>query len=947
MPADRGGRGSRGRGRGRGQQADGRGRGPQTNGKGATEEPGKPALQYPRLEDKKQKGLARLPDEEWKKWLGQKRWFPFPTGSVSSDRCCDIFWDMDNVPVLWGGAFEDITPRDQYEVLKKVFGDSGRIPNVAVHVVISEHKLQAYDTATREGIMKTSQGVGVHPVLGKWKGKNEVADTVIIDKMTQVTNRMQGEGNLIVLISGDNDFSEQLRIARRRDANIFLLGPQPDPITGRSCLSGELATLPQWFQYYEPFMKFHLREKLLSRTTIKRTPKKLRTLKTQTEALRELRHDESNATKIDMLIMIDATASMHKYIDAVKTAIAEDVVTAIRRRYPSSVGNVRYGILAYRDLKDEENGLKQFEVLDFTTNVTRVSEFLADLRAQGGGDVAEDVVGAMILAAKSKEDGGLLSWEQEHKVVYHVCDAPAHGAQLNNLSDLFPLLANLDDYEFTPPPGRGLPLGEAEQALRDLRQRGVEKYFFTQLDPRQTKKMAGVLDSTSKAIDGEVPDGDAWFIPDTLELGDEDKDNPSAQRLSALVGKLVGATMSVMSASVSRATAQRRMPVKDRKYEDFDNLGAVPEDAGEGASGAGGESGNAEDIKPEENVGGNFDWGHDAAAQKKWRAMRANLNQKFRRIKFPQAVQVSVARQFEGKVHGDDPGCLLNMVKQGMVIFVDGSAIKDPHDLEREYKIQVNPFDKGKFKAAFLAQEQIPPGKVVNRFDPSGEIKVIDGFKVQGKRLLVLKEYLTVGAGENSAKRYKQEIGAAAAARALAIDFNQALAEAQPGVTHKTLKYMQSCMVAWQKKQSNGSAQQIFMLEEPLLEGSFIKWSSNAGYINTAEWDAIAHAFTHWTYHYTDHELMVVDIQGVRIGKGTALVLTDPEIHCKSHPELYSPERSEFGLAGMAAFFRSHDCNELCKALELPDAEKERKEIMQELEEDCFEYETGVPLDES
>jgi hypothetical protein len=57
------------------------------------------------------------------------------------------------------------------------------------------------------------------------------------------------------------------------------------------------------------------------------------------------------------------------------------------------------------------------------------------------------------------------------------------------------------------------------------------------------------------------------------------------------------------------------------------------------------------------------------------------------------------------------------------------------------------------------------------------------------------------------------------------------------------------------------------MSEEKHLEGAeFLKWSNNAGYLLLSEVSATLQAFSHWTWSVTEHEMMVVDLQGVYTG---------------------------------------------------------------------------------
>ena len=46
----------------------------------------------------------------------------------------------------------------------------------------------------------------------------------------------------------------------------------------------------------------------------------------------------------------------------------------------------------------------------------------------------------------------------------------------------------------------------------------------------------------------------------------------------------------------------------------------------------------------------------------------------------------------------------------------------------------------------------------------------------------------------------------------------------------------------------------------------------------------------------------------------SAYLLTDPAIHCEDY--IFGP--TNIGEAGIKSFFKAHDCNAICKKLELP-----------------------------
>ena len=64
----------------------------------------------------------------------------------------------------------------------------------------------------------------------------------------------------------------------------------------------------------------------------------------------------------------------------------------------------------------------------------------------------------------------------------------------------------------------------------------------------------------------------------------------------------------------------------------------------------------------------------------------------------------------------------------------------------------------------------------------------------------------------------------------------------------------------------------IFHLEH-YIEGEYIKYNSNAGFVEDLHMRLTPHAFSHFTFESSNHELIVVDVQGV------GDLYTDPQIH--------------------------------------------------------------------
>ena len=105
-----------------------------------------------------------------------------------------------------------------------------------------------------------------------------------------------------------------------------------------------------------------------------------------------------------------------------------------------------------------------------------------------------------------------------------------------------------------------------------------------------------------------------------------------------------------------------------------------------------------------------------------------------------------------------------------------------------------------------------------------------------------------------------------------------------------------------------------YTVNEDFLEGEFIKWCNNYGYVSTEARgvDSILTAFMHWSWVKSKGEEMVADIQGVK--NGSRYRLTDPAII--SVKREYGA--TDTGIEAMAMFFISHACVSSCNGLPKP-----------------------------
>ena len=120
--------------------------------------------------------------------------------------------------------------------------------------------------------------------------------------------------------------------------------------------------------------------------------------------LEEIKKKNSN---VDVAFTVDASGSMGGYIKAVKNGI-KDIAARIHKKFNDAI--VRVAFIAYRD--NNGNGM-HFEILDFTESIEEFSEFVRRIRADGGGDKPEDVLGAINKTIH-------LNWTAANRLFYQI-----------------------------------------------------------------------------------------------------------------------------------------------------------------------------------------------------------------------------------------------------------------------------------------------------------------------------------------------------------------------------------------------------------------------------------------------------------------------------------------------------------------------------------------------
>ena len=110
---------------------------------------------------------------------------------------------------------------------------------------------------------------------------------------------------------------------------------------------------------------------------------------------------------VDIAFMLDATSSMELNLVAVEKNI-EEVVMRVKDTFFDI--KVRVALVAYRDYSE---AALHFEIMDFTEDVTEFINFISNVKAFYGGDIPEDVLGALDKTIN-------LDWKAANKLFFQI-----------------------------------------------------------------------------------------------------------------------------------------------------------------------------------------------------------------------------------------------------------------------------------------------------------------------------------------------------------------------------------------------------------------------------------------------------------------------------------------------------------------------------------------------
>lgn len=125
------------------------------------------------------------------------------------------------------------------------------------------------------------------------------------------------------------------------------------------------------------------------------------------------------ACSTDLLFLMDTTGSMASYINAAKEQV-KGIVSSIGEAFLNEAV-IRIAVVGCKDHGD----IPSIEFLDFTTDADAVRTFIDGLKATGGNDTPEDVLGGIRQALNA-------TWKNQTRCMIHIADAPPHGINLQN-----------------------------------------------------------------------------------------------------------------------------------------------------------------------------------------------------------------------------------------------------------------------------------------------------------------------------------------------------------------------------------------------------------------------------------------------------------------------------------------------------------------------------------
>jgi hypothetical protein len=252
------------------------------------------------------------------------------------------------------------------------------------------------------------------------------------------------------------------------------------------------------------------------------------------EAISETLITIKRSLQVDLCFVLDCTGSMSRYIDAAKNCI-QQVVEHMEQTNPNI--KLWIGFCGYRDHCDDSD---RIQILDFTDSYSKFKSYLSDdVKATGGGDAPEDVLGGLDAAINK------MAWSHRTRVLLHLGDAPPHGRRFTSARDTYP---------------DGDPNGlTAESVLENIQSEEI-LYYFGKIT-RQTDKMIKIF----RDIIGE-------FLIFDLNVDGKDPKALTTKLFEAVCSSIASSVILTSSESENVYRRKRKNLEKDTQKPDWDTL---------------------------------------------------------------------------------------------------------------------------------------------------------------------------------------------------------------------------------------------------------------------------------------------------------------------------------------------------------------------------------------
>jgi hypothetical protein len=488
----------------------------------------------------------------------------------------------------------------------------------------------------------------------------------------------------------------------------------------------------------------------------------------------------------------------------------------------------------------------RYEILSFTEDVSAAKDFISKVNAMGGADTPEDLAGGL-------KKGLEQNWaEKSAKYCILICDAPCHGEKYHHWDDSYP---------------KGDPNGLIPEDLI-AQYANLNITFYAVKIKDYTDKMFGIFSDKYQEITKQP-----------IVIANLGK---SIDKFAFLVAVAANSTLSSVT-------------VNNISLRDF--LNALQKDA---------------TISNEDEE------------------YQTKLNQFVQRVNTLVVEQEnengmiieSIEKSLEESKNSYGKNQILpthlSLIKNVIVnkhpnFYSLGNAIEleavcHSFFLKKDRHTNIN------WKNPFIQHSEVK-SKITIGTDPFSEGCNRLAFYMKDKTLeqnLVAKLPKSIKASEYSIDGLKKELEAITICQHLVSEFNERVVNMVPDT--RLLFNFINCYIYEILNKINGSDTSLdsynLYTVENYIEGEYVKYNNNAGWIsqNVTDQVLLAQTFSHFSWQITKGYLCVVDLQGV------GGYLTDPQIHCLN-PKKFG--NGNFGYIGIMKFFMSHNCNSYCRKLDL------------------------------